>query len=242
MQRAILGFVELSCGDLAAAVRELRAARAIGDELGFREPGMPFGLDDYLEALIASGETEQAAALLEPWASRAHDLDRAAVLARVERVRGLLAASAGHTTAALSAFQRALAEHERAPDPFEHGRTLLALGQVERRTKRRRAARETLEDALAIFETLGSPLWAEKARTEFARIGGRAPSAGELTPMERRVAELVAAGRSNREIAAELVVALRTVETHLSRIYRKLGVRSRTQLASHVAREALTNT
>jgi DNA-binding CsgD family transcriptional regulator len=242
MQRAILGFLELSCGNVTAAVGELRGAGAIGEELGFREPGMPFGLDDYLEALVASGEIEQVVALLEPWEKRARTLDRAAALARAERVRGLLASARGDLSGALSAFERALAHHERAPEPFERGRTLLALGQVQRRAKQRRAARETLKRALAVFEELGAALWAERARAEVARIGGRAPSAGELTPMERRVAELAAAGRSNREIAAVLVVTVRTVETHLSRVYNKLGVRSRTQLAAQVTQEALTKT
>jgi ATP/maltotriose-dependent transcriptional regulator MalT len=240
MQRAILGFVELSCGDVAAAAHELRGAHAIGEELGFGEPGMPFGLDDCLEALVASGDLEQATALMAPWEERARRLDRNAGLARVERVHGLIASARGNLASALSAFERALGHHERAPEPFERARTLLALGQVRRRAKQKRAARETLARALAVFEELGAALWAERARAELARIGGRAPSAGELTPMERRVAELVAAGRSNREIAAELVVAARTVETHLSRIYRKLGVRSRTQLAAHVTEEALT--
>ncbi len=239
MQRAILGFLELSCANVPAALDELPRAREIGDELRFGEPGMPFGLDDYLEALVATGDLEQAAALLAAWERRARELDRTPALARAERVHGLLASARGDLEGALSAFERALEQHDRGPEPFERGRTLLALGRVQRRAKQRRAARETLGSALAIFDELGSPLWAEQARAELARIGGRAPSAGELTPMERRVAELVAAGRSNRELAAELVVSVRTVETHLSRVYRKLGVRSRAQLAARMTEEAL---
>ncbi len=241
MQLAIVGFLELSCGNLPAALEALGRAHAIGQELRFREPGMPFGLDDYLEARIAAGEIEGVDELLGPWESRARILDRAPALARAERVRGLLASAGGDTPTALAAFERALAHHDRGPEPFERGRTLLALGQVQRRAKQRRAGRETLEKALAIFEELGAAIWAERARSELARIGGRAPSSGELTPMERRVADLVAAGKSNREIAGELVVALRTVETHLSRIYRKLGVRSRTQLAARVTEGTLTH-
>jgi DNA-binding CsgD family transcriptional regulator len=116
-------------------------------------------------------------------------------------------------------------------DRFQHARTLLALGATQRRAKQRGAARQTLEEALAIFTDLPAPLWAEKARAELARIGGRAPSRGELTEAERRIAALVAEGRTNREIAATLFLTEHTVETALTRIYRKLDVRSRTALA-----------
>lgn len=108
-------------------------------------------------------------------------------------------------------------------------------GTIERRAKHRRAARATLQRALGIFEDLGAPLWADKARTELARIGGRASSGLELTPTERRVAALVAQGRTNKEVAAELFVTVHTVEGALTRIYGKLGVRSRTELASRLA-------
>jgi DNA-binding NarL/FixJ family response regulator len=101
---------------------------------------------------------------------------------------------------------------------------------VRRQAQQRRAAREALDQALAIFEELGARLWAEKARTELRRISGRAPASDELTETERRVAELAASGRTNREIAAELYMGVSTVEGHLSRVYRKLGVR-RAELA-----------
>ena len=105
-------------------------------------------------------------------------------------------------------------------------------GAVERRAKRKREARQTLTNALEIFEGLGATLWAEKARAELARIGGRAPSSTDLTPSEARVAELVAAGGTNREVADALFISVHTVEANLKRIYRKLGIRSRTELAS----------
>ena len=95
-------------------------------------------------------------------------------------------------------------------------------------------AREALHSALAIFQELGAPLWAEKARAELARIGGRAPTGDELTPTERRIAELVAEGKTNKEVAASLVVSDRTVESALTQIYRKLEVRSRTELARKI--------
>jgi DNA-binding NarL/FixJ family response regulator len=92
-----------------------------------------------------------------------------------------------------------------------------------------------LQEALAEFERLGASLWADRARGELARIAGRAPAPGRLTPVEERVATLVAQGCTNREVAATLYLSERTVEGHLSRVYAKLGVRSRVELARQVA-------
>jgi DNA-binding NarL/FixJ family response regulator len=116
--------------------------------------------------------------------------------------------------------------------PMETARTLLALGAAQRRAKQRADARSSLQAALNLFTALGAQLWVARAQAEIGRLGGRrARERDELTPTERRVAALAADGRSNREIAAELFVAERTVEANLTRVYRKLGVRSRTQLA-----------
>src|SRR5207247_8462781 len=112
---------------------------------------------------------------------------------------------------AVATFETALAEHARSEDPFQHARTLLALGATQRRAKRRGAARTSLEHALVIFERLPAPLWAKKAHAELARIGGRAPSRGVLTPSEERVAALVAEGRTNRDVAAALYVTASTL-------------------------------
>ena len=128
-------------------------------------------------------------------------------------------------------FDRALFQHDRVAIPFERARTLLALGQAPRRSRERRAAREVLQEALTIFEQLGAAIWAQRTQTELARVAGRAPSPGQLTAAEQRVAELVAEGRTNKEVAAELVVTVRTVESTLTKVYAKLDVRSRTQLA-----------
>ena len=106
---------------------------------------------------------------------------------------------------------------------------------VRRQAQQKKAAREALEQALAIFEELGARLWAEKARAELRRISGRRPTSDELTETERRVAELAAQGRTNKEIAAELFMGVSTVEAHLSHVYRKLGVRSRTELAGRIS-------
>jgi len=132
------------------------------------------------------------------------------------------------------AVEQALGEHARLEMPFELARTLLVQGQVRRRRREKRAARESLEQALALFEELGAPLWAEQTRAELDRLGSR-PAGQELTAAEQRVAELAAQGRSNKEIASELFVSVHTVEVHLSHAYAKLGVRSRAQLAQRLA-------
>jgi DNA-binding CsgD family transcriptional regulator len=147
----------------------------------------------------------------------------------------LLLAARGDLEGAFASFEQALAEHDRSTDPFHHGRTLLALGRTQRRAKRRAAARTTLEQALAIFQRLGAPLWSEQTRAELARIGGRSPSRGDLTEAENLIARLVAKGRTNREVAAALFLTEHTVETALTRVYRKLGVRSRAELARHLS-------
>ena len=153
------------------------------------------------------------------------------------RCRGLLAAAEGDLDAAFDAFERSLSELAGLPYPFERGRTLLALGSAHRQAKQKRLAREALEQALAIFEELGARLWAEKARAELRRISGRRPSE-ELTETEERVARLAAAGRMNKEIAAALFMSVHTVEAHLTRVYRKLGIRSRGQLSDRLAKPA----
>jgi DNA-binding CsgD family transcriptional regulator len=113
---------------------------------------------------------------------------------------------------------------------------LLALGKAERRLRKWGAARRSLELAAGIFDEIGSAGWAALARAEIGRVGARRPGrADELTPTERRVAELAAAGRSNKEIARALSVTINTVEGHLSHAYAKLGVRSRTQLVRRLA-------
>jgi DNA-binding NarL/FixJ family response regulator len=146
-------------------------------------------------------------------------------------------AASGDSSGALNAFEAALADHDQAREPFQRARTLLCYGTALRRAKRRGDARTTLREALAEFERLSTPLWAEKARSELARIGGRTRS-GELTETERRLAELVAEGRSNKEVAAALFVTPKTVSTQLSRIYAKLGIHSRAELVRRLIEQS----
>jgi DNA-binding CsgD family transcriptional regulator len=226
-----LGLLELSLDNPAEVHRRLGPLVERVEAAGIGEPGSIRFVTDDVEALVALGDLDAAAAHLERFQEHARRLGRRSALAAAHRCRGLLAVAVGATDEALPEFQRALDELEGLPLPFEDARTLLALGAAQRRGKQRRAARDTLEAALAAFDGLGASLWAERTRTELRRISGRAPSRGELTPTERRVAELVAEGRTNREVAAALYVTPRTVEGTLSRVYTKLGVRSRTELA-----------
>jgi DNA-binding NarL/FixJ family response regulator len=137
-----------------------------------------------------------------------------------------------HDDAACTELAAAAADYRALGLAFDSARALLFLGRAERRHKKQAGARESLEHARSEFERLGCPGWAALAGAELARVGGRRRAAsGDLTPSEQRVAELVAAGLSNKEIAAQLFVSVYTVETHLSNAYAKLGIRSRTQLA-----------
>ena len=232
-----LGLLELAHDGYAEAHRILEPVGSRLEAGGVREPGsMRFVADD-IEALIGLDRRDEAKAGLMRLERRARELDRASALAAAARCRALLQAAPGDLDGAIASFHEAIAQHERVPGPFERGRTLLALGSTYRRAKRRRDARETLEEALATFERLGAAPWAEKARSGLARIGGRAPGTGALTPTEQRVAVLVAEGRTNKEVAAALFVTVKTVEANLSRVYAKLGLRSRAELAHRFAHQ-----
>jgi DNA-binding CsgD family transcriptional regulator len=232
---SVLGFLELSVGDAEAADRILRPLAARLASSGWREPSIYGELPNAIEALVELGELGEARRLLADLQGRLSRIESPWGEASAGRCEGLILAAEGDLAEAVLALEHALIVHERLPQPFDHARTLLALGALQRRTRKRGAAREALERALAIFDDLGATLWAEKARSELARIGGRTPAGDELTPTERRIAELVARGKTNKEVAAQLFIAPRTVEGHLTRIYEKLGVRSRSELAHRLS-------
>jgi DNA-binding CsgD family transcriptional regulator len=229
--RAVLGFVALSRGDAQAAHAELGPLLERLRDMGVREPTWARLGWSELDALVELGQLDQAAALAQDLEARGRTLDRPFALATAARASGLIHAARGELAGALEQLERALAEHDRLGWPFERARTLLALGVVLRRGKQKRAARQTLEQAAADFDDLGARLWSTKTTAELARIGGRPPATGGLTPTERRVAELVAQGHSNREVAGLLFLSAKTVAAHLTSAYAKLGVRSRTELA-----------
>jgi DNA-binding CsgD family transcriptional regulator len=217
------------------ADRHLRPIWPALTAMGFREPTVWPVLPNAIEALVGLGEMEAAAALLADLTELGRALDSAWALSLAARCHGLLLAARGAPEEALTSFDEALEGHRRLPGEFERARTLLAQGRTLRRMKRRRDARDALQAALAIFEELGTPLWAAQAREALARIGGRAPGPDALTPTEQRVAALVAEGGTNREVATALFVSVHTVEANLTRVYAKLGVRSRAELAHRLA-------
>ncbi|HXH98322.1 MAG TPA: AAA family ATPase [Gaiellaceae bacterium] len=231
--RGVLGRLELMLGDVKAALGYLGQLPGQLLSMGYQDPTAPLWADA-IEALVAAGELDQARSVLESYQASAERLGSPWALAVADRCRGLLVAREGDLPAAFAYLERSRAELERLPFLLERGRTLLCLGTVRRQAQQRRAAREALEEALEIFEELGAQLWAERARAEFGRISGRAPASEELTETERRVAELAAQGRTNKEIATELFMGVSTVEAHLSRVYRKLGIRSRAGLAGRL--------
>jgi len=228
---AILGLLDLALGDFAAAAARLRP---LTDQLWGvgRRPSFQGIATDTVEALIGTGELGEAASLLAEVGSRYTDPVTAAATARC---RGLLAAARGSLDDAVVELTRALEQQDRmTPQPVERGRTLMALGGVWRRLKQRRAARETLGEAIATLEGADAAPWVARARSELGRVSGRVPRPGELSATELQVAELIAQGMSNRAAAAELFVTVRTIESTLTKIYSKLGLQSRTQLASHL--------
>jgi DNA-binding CsgD family transcriptional regulator len=234
--RAVLGFLELSLSNPSAALERLEPVLAFLEEMGSPEPGVIPCVPDAIEALVSLGRLDEAEALLERLERQGRTLDRPWATATAGRGRGLLSAARGDLPAARWALEQALVEHRRVPQPFELARTLLVKGEVERRAKQKRAARSALEQALGIFQDLGAPLWARRARDDLARVGGAVPpSSSELTPTEQRIAQLVGEGRKNREVAEALFISVKTVEANLSRIFHKLGVRSRTELSRRIA-------
>ena len=229
-------------GEIEAAVEYYDRVHRFTQRLHTQRGIVQFGADR-VEALARMGRTEDAFQALEAFADRLGGGRWA--LAALARCRGIL----GDKTAEHH-FQTALSHHEHDGQPFEKARTQLAYGERLRRDRRRADAREQLVEALDAFERLGAAPWADRARVELRATGGAAAESGaaekeavaaagleDLTAHELQIARLVAYGMTNREVAAKLFLSPKTIEYHLSQIYRKLDLRSRTQLASLMASE-----
>ena len=230
---AALGMLEVSLGNHAEAWEAMRHLTERLEEDGLGEPTWVF-VPEAVEALVGLEELDRADRLLADWERRAEELDRILALATGARCRALLLAARGDLDGAAQALERSLEQCARMEIPFERARTLLVQGQVRRRVRLKRAARDSLEEALALFERIGARVWSERAGEELSRLGSRRRSPAELTPAEVRVVELAAEGQSNKAIAQRLFVTVHTVEVHLSHAYKKLGVSSRTQLAGRL--------
>ena len=234
--RAVLGFLDLSLTDFEAARVNLEPAARWLDQLGSVEPGVIPCVPDLIEALAGLGRLEEAARLLDRLEAQAAGRDRPWASGAAARGRALVAAATGDLDEATRATERSIHDLDRAAQPFETARSWMVCGQIHRRAKRKRLAREALERARETFTDLGARLWAERAATELGRIGGRRPTPFELTETEASIASLVAQGYTNKEAADSLFLSPYTVQASLTRIYQKLDVRSRTELAARLGR------
>jgi DNA-binding CsgD family transcriptional regulator len=236
-----LGRAQLAAaqGDPEAVLRALEPVVAIGPRDGLDEPGFWPWQDLYADALVSTGRLEEAAKFLMPHEELAAARGRRSSIAMLARVRGRLEAAAGRPEAAETAFQRALEEVEHVPLPFCRALIELAHGEVLRRQGHRRAAADQLQAAHDRFAELRAEPYLERCDREL-RVCGLSPSKrhdfdpSALTAQELAVARLVAAGMSNRQVAAELFISIKTVQFHLTHIYSKLNLTSRTELAAHL--------
>jgi len=235
--RAALGFLELSLGNLAGAYASFAPVLEAVPAMGVREPGAVRFLPDYLETIIELGRLAEAERMLAPFEEGARSLNRVWALATGARCRGLLLAAVGRSDSAADTLNEARGHHSHLEMPLELGRTLLTIGRLHRRRKEKRLAKETLEEALAIFDDLGARLWADRVRTELGRVGLRPPSGSALSATEELAAQLVAQGLTNRQIAERLFLSTRSVDGVIARVYEKLGVRSRVQLVGRVNKD-----
>jgi DNA-binding CsgD family transcriptional regulator len=227
---ATLGFVEVSAGRSEDAVAPLRRAYDIYESAAGADITLVH--ENLMEALVTVGELDAAASIVDRCVDRALRLSTPMSLVPAFRGLALLRAACGDLEGAARAIGRALVEMDRLPVPFARARTLLAAGMIRRRRNERRAAREALEAAQELFGRLGAACWIDLTARELARIPARRPSAVDgLTPSERQVADLVAQGLTNGEVATHLFVTTKTVEANLTRVYAKLGIRSRSDLA-----------
>jgi DNA-binding CsgD family transcriptional regulator len=232
--RSVLAFVDLSVDRPEAALAWVEATYADMQQEGFCEPSAYAYLPDQVEALVRLGRLDDAERVLAPFERAAAKLGSRWSEATAARCRGLVLASRGELDAALARLDEAVVLGEALAQPFELGRALLVQGTVARRAKRKARAADALERAHSTFAGLGNALWTRRAAAELSRIG-LGPSRTELTATEQRIAELVASGHSNPQIATALFMSRKTVEAHLTHCYRKLGIRSRAELAARYA-------
>jgi ATP/maltotriose-dependent transcriptional regulator MalT len=240
---ATLGFLEVSLGNYAEALTTLQPLIARFKYLPGTEIVTAAFIPDAVEAMIALGHISEAGPLIEALEYNGRRLDRPWMLAVGARCRSMWLAAQGDAEAATRMAQQAMAEHDRLPMPFECARTQLLLGQLQCRQRVKEPATVSLVAALHAFEHMGTPLWAKRARDELARTKTGRTQHLRLTPSEHCVAELAASGMTNRDVAATLRISPKTVEANLTRVYRKLGIRSRADLSdrmSHVPAEGPT--
>jgi len=234
---ATLGLLELGLGNARAAVGLFETVGRLAAQHGLREPNVVQWQADHVEACLRAGRNSEAETALAAFVLAAEETGGRWARGTSARCRGMLAASGD----AKAAFAESIAQLSGLPAPFELARTHLCLGERLRRDGRRTEAREALRRAMDDFEALGAAPWLRRAKEELRATGEtprrRDPSIRDrLTPHELRVAMVVASGATNREAAAALFLSPKTIEFHLAHIFRKLGVRTRTELAVVAAR------
>jgi ATP/maltotriose-dependent transcriptional regulator MalT len=235
---AAVGLLELGAGRIDEAIEYLAGVRTEVEAHGLLLPTVIQWAPDLIEALARAGRADEATELLASFEQAAEACTSTWGLGASARCRGLLGASDDFE----ADFSRALELQEASGTPFEVARTELCLGERLRRARRRKEARTVLRPAIERFERLGAMPWAERAKAELRASGetvepGGVIATNELTPQELQVALTVAKGATNREAGAALFLSPKTIEAHLGRVYRKLDVRSRTELAALLARE-----
>jgi DNA-binding NarL/FixJ family response regulator len=230
-----LGHVALVSGDSAAAAEELGGLPEALQAFGMAEPGWLPILPDVVESLVAVGRLDEAETVLRQLEQQAGALEHRWATPAALRCRALVILAHERADEAAVAAEQAAAAFAEIGFPLDRARSLLVVGAAKRRAGQRRQAAGSLASAIEILHELGAPLWVERAEDELRRASPRPRRDRELTSAERGVAALVAEGMTNKEVAAQLFTTVATVEAHLTRIYRKLGLRSRTQLARAVA-------
>jgi DNA-binding CsgD family transcriptional regulator len=231
------GIAALLAGDPALAEESLASVWEHIQREGVEEPGAFPVAPDLVEALVELGRLDEARGVTDRLRDLSDEREHPWGLATTRRCAALVQlASQNDGEHAATELGEAAEAYGALGLRFDRARSLLSLGRAQRRLRKWAAARESLEEAAAAFDDIGSPGWARLARSERGRVGGRRPQTnGQLTPAELRVAKLAADGLANKEIAQCLFVSVRTVEVHLKHAYAKLGIRSRTQLARHLS-------
>jgi DNA-binding CsgD family transcriptional regulator len=232
----VLGQAQLRTGDAEAARVSLDRIRQIEEAHGISDPTVNRWQPELVSALVALGSLEEAGSVLR---QARHALDGRTgtdgVSAQLDRAEAELLCATGDLDGAAHLLDRAVKVGADLGMRVELGRALVSRAHVDRRARRAAAARTTLEAAEAVFADLHAEPWLTQVRAELAPGPAAVPGdpmLSRLTDTEARIAQLVCQGSSNRQIAERLHLSVKTVEAALTRIYRKLDVRSRTQLAT----------
>jgi DNA-binding CsgD family transcriptional regulator len=233
--RRLAGEAALYDGDAGAAIEHLRRYEELRDT-GRCEHYSVSHLALLAEALAVSGRLDDAEVAIARFEVFLTNADSVSGLAGATRARGMLAAARGDEGAALQFLDAAIGSYaDDARLPFEHARAVFVKGQLLRRLRRKANAKSVLTEAADAFSAIGASGWVERVHDEAARIGLRPPAPVQLTPTERKIADMVATGTSAKDVAAALYLSPRTIEGHLARIYKKVGVRTRAELVAKYA-------